>query len=96
VIPAIRRRILDLPIIAWLIARDFVAKAIQGATDPLSTWRVIHFTERRAGLEALRRLDEQARRIDDVTQGPSLADYVAMEREHSVEFGGRTVTSAGP
>jgi uncharacterized protein len=47
-------------------------------------------------LEAIRRLDEQARRIDDVIQGPSLADYVAIEREHSVEFGGRTVTSAGP
>ena len=47
-------------------------------------------------LEALRRLDEQARRIDDVVQGPSLAEYVAIEREHCVEFGGRTVTSAGP
>jgi hypothetical protein len=43
-------------------------------------------------LEALRRLDEQARRIDDVVQGPSLADYVASEREHAVEFGGRTVS----
>jgi uncharacterized protein len=47
-------------------------------------------------LEAIRRLDEQARRIDDVIQGPSLADYIAIEREHSVEFGGRSVTSAGP
>jgi uncharacterized protein len=47
-------------------------------------------------LEAIRRLDEQARRIDNVVVGPSLADYVAMEREHSAEFGGRTVTSGGP
>jgi hypothetical protein len=47
-------------------------------------------------LEALRRLDEQARRLDEVVQGPSLADYVASEHEHSSEFGGRTVDSAGP
>jgi hypothetical protein len=47
-------------------------------------------------LQAIRRLDQQARRIDDVIQGPSLADYVAIEREHSVEFGARTVTSGGP
>jgi hypothetical protein len=47
-------------------------------------------------LEAIRRLDDQARRIDDVIQGPSLADYVTTEREHSVEFGGRSVTSASP
>jgi hypothetical protein len=47
-------------------------------------------------LEAIRRLDEQARRIDDVIQGPSLADYVTAEREHSLEFGGRSVGSAGP
>jgi hypothetical protein len=42
-------------------------------------------------LEAIRRLDEQARRIDDIIEGPSLADYVALEREHSDQFGGRTV-----
>jgi hypothetical protein len=42
-------------------------------------------------LEAIRRLDEQARRIDDVVAGPSLAHYVAIEREHSPGYGGRTV-----
>jgi hypothetical protein len=42
-------------------------------------------------LEAIRRLDEQARRIDDVVAGPSLAHYVAVEREHSPAYGGRTV-----
>ena len=47
-------------------------------------------------LEAIRRLDEQARRVDDVVQGPSFSDYVAVEREHSVQFGGRTVTSGAP
>jgi hypothetical protein len=47
-------------------------------------------------LEAIRRLDEQARRIDIVLEGPSFADYVAVEREHSVAYGGRTVTSGTP
>ena len=47
-------------------------------------------------LEAIRRLDEQARRVDDVVRGPSFSDYVAVEREHAVQFGGRTVTSAAP
>ena len=42
-------------------------------------------------LEAIRRLDEQSRRIDNVVAGPSLAHYVAVEREHSPAYGGRTV-----
>ena len=42
-------------------------------------------------LEAIRRLDEQARRIDDVVAGPSFAHYLATEREHSPTYGGRTV-----
>ena len=46
---------------------------------------------RREELEAIRRLDEQARRIDDVLKGPSFAEYVAVERAHSSEYGGRTV-----
>jgi len=46
---------------------------------------------RTEALEAIRRLDEQARRIDDIVAGPSLADYVAIEREHSSGYGGRTV-----
>ena len=46
---------------------------------------------RNESLEAIRRLDEQARRVDGVLAGPSLAHYVATEREHSPEYGGRTV-----
>jgi hypothetical protein len=42
-------------------------------------------------LAAIRRLDEQARRIDQVVRGPALADFVAVEREHSAEYGGRRV-----
>lgn len=42
-------------------------------------------------LEAIRRLDQQARSIDDVLEGPSFADYVAIEREHAARYGGRTV-----
>ncbi len=45
---------------------------------------------RREELDAIRRLDAQARRID-VLQGPSLAEYVAVERAHSPGYGGRTV-----
>jgi hypothetical protein len=41
-------------------------------------------------LDAIRRLDEQARRID-VLQGPSFAEYVDIERAHSHGYGGRTV-----
>ncbi len=46
---------------------------------------------RRDELEAIRRLDEQARRIDGVLRGPSFGEYVAVERAHSPEYGGRTV-----
>jgi hypothetical protein len=42
-------------------------------------------------LEAIRRLDDQARRIDDVIMGPSFTDYVNVERTHSPTYGGRTV-----
>jgi uncharacterized protein len=41
-------------------------------------------------LEAIRRLDEQARRIE-VLQGPSFDEYVDIERAHSPAYGGRTV-----
>jgi hypothetical protein len=41
-------------------------------------------------LDAIRRLDEQARRVD-VLQGPSFPEYVDMERTHSPAYGGRTV-----
>ncbi len=46
---------------------------------------------RQEALEAIRRLDAQARRLDEVIKGPSLADYVATELEHSPLYGGRTV-----
>jgi uncharacterized protein len=46
---------------------------------------------RNESLEAIRRLDEQARRIDAVLAGPSLAHYIAIEREHSLTYAGRTV-----
>jgi hypothetical protein len=46
---------------------------------------------RNEALEAIRRLDQQARRIDDVLEGPSFADYLGAERAHSGSFGGRTV-----
>jgi hypothetical protein len=46
---------------------------------------------RNESLAAIRRLDEQARRVDDVVAGPSLAEYIAIEREHSQAYGGRTV-----
>jgi hypothetical protein len=41
-------------------------------------------------LEAIRRLDDQARRIE-VLQGPSFDEYVDIERAHSPAYGGRTV-----
>lgn len=46
---------------------------------------------RHEALEAIRRLDTQARRIDDVLQGPSFDDYSAIERRHSRSYGGRRV-----
>jgi len=41
-------------------------------------------------LDAIRRLDDQSRRID-VLQGPSFEEYVDVERVHSPAYGGRTV-----
>ena len=45
---------------------------------------------RREELDAIRRLDAQARRID-VLQGPSFTEYVDIERAHSPGYGGRRV-----
>ncbi len=45
---------------------------------------------RREELDALRRLDDEARRIDGVLQGPSFAEYVATERAQSAVYDGRT------
>jgi hypothetical protein len=42
-------------------------------------------------LKAIRRLDDQARLVERVARGPSLAEYIAAEREHSPAYGGRTV-----
>lgn len=42
-------------------------------------------------LDAIRRLDEQARRLERVAGGPSLPDFIAEERRRSADYGGRTV-----
>jgi len=43
-------------------------------------------------LQALRRLDEQARRIEGAVNGPTLDALIANEEDHSHEYGGRDVT----
>ena len=45
---------------------------------------------RSEALDAIRRLDAQARRIE-VLEGPSLAEYLDIERVQSPRYGGRTV-----
>jgi uncharacterized protein len=45
---------------------------------------------RREGLEAIKRLDDQARIVEEVTDGPSFEAYVTAERESSARYGGRT------
>jgi hypothetical protein len=42
-------------------------------------------------LDAIRRLDEQARRLEHQATGPSLADFVATEEARSHAHGGRSV-----
>jgi len=42
-------------------------------------------------LGALRRLDEQARRLENIASGPSLSEYVQNELAQTAEFGGRSV-----
>ena len=42
-------------------------------------------------LEALRRLDAQARALERSAEGPSLPDHIAQERQRSHDFGGRSV-----
>jgi len=46
---------------------------------------------RREELDAIKRLDDQARTIENFAKGPSFAEYTATERERSRSFGGRTV-----
>src|SRR5919201_1330588 len=47
---------------------------------------------RREKLDAIRRLDEQARRLEGALDGPELDDHVAGERERSPAYGGRDVS----
>jgi len=42
-------------------------------------------------LAALRRLDEQARRLERLAEGPGVAALIATERERSPVYGGRSV-----
>src|SRR4051812_13493020 len=42
-------------------------------------------------LDAIRRLDEQARQLEDTAKGPSLETFIEREREQSHEYGGRDV-----
>ena len=42
-------------------------------------------------LGAIRRLDEQARRLEAYVSGPSVDAFIAEERERSHEYGGRSV-----
>jgi hypothetical protein len=42
-------------------------------------------------LEALRRLDDQSRRLEQYVTGPDLKEIVAGEFENSAQFGGRSV-----
>jgi hypothetical protein len=42
-------------------------------------------------IEALRRLDAEARRLEEAARGPSLAAFVAGERNSSAALGGRSV-----
>jgi len=42
-------------------------------------------------LQALKRLDDQARRLERTVQGPSLESFIATERTASPSLGGRSV-----
>src|SRR5204863_9912635 len=42
-------------------------------------------------IEAIRRLDEQARRLEGTVTGPSLEQHIEHERAVSHEYGGRDV-----
>jgi hypothetical protein len=43
-------------------------------------------------LDAIRRLDEQARRLESGASGPELEQYLEAERDRSHEYGGRDVS----
>jgi hypothetical protein len=42
-------------------------------------------------MQALKRLDDQARRLERTATGPSFEAHVAAERSRSASLGGRTV-----
>jgi len=42
-------------------------------------------------LDAIRRLDDQARRVERHATGPTLPEHIAVERRRSHEYGGRSV-----
>ncbi len=47
-------------------------------------------------LEAIRRLDQQARRLERVAGGPTLPEFIAEERRRAPDYGGRTVFGPAP
>ena len=53
--------------------------------DPV---RLVGYT---TDVTALKRLDEQARRLERHARGPSVEQYIAQERQRSHEYGGRSV-----
>jgi hypothetical protein len=61
------------------------------------TIRVLKSAVQKAGLGrdeemlAIKRLDDQARRLEDAASGPSLESHIAAERAKSASFGGRSV-----
>ena len=58
------------------IMKSAVAKANLGQTEELA---------------AIKRLDDQARRLEAVASGPAVSDLLADERARSAEYGGRSV-----
>jgi hypothetical protein len=42
-------------------------------------------------VQALKRLDDQARRLERIASGPSLESFIGGERERSASFDGRSV-----
>lgn len=46
---------------------------------------------REEGIQALKRLDDQARRLEQDASGPSFEAFVGQEKRRSVELGGRSV-----
>ena len=61
------------------------------------TIRVLKSAVQKAGLgrgeemQAIKRLDDQARRLEDAASGPSLESHIAAERAKSASLGGRSV-----